>query len=48
MVCEVVGLEGVDVLEVVEEVVGIRLHPYAVVRLRMSRVTSNSNTLKSY
>ena len=50
VVGEVVGLEGVKVLEVMEVVVGLRLRSYTVMRMRMrmSRVTSNSNTSNSY
>ena len=45
---EVVGRQGVEALEVIEVVVGLCLHPYAVVRMMMSRVTSTSNTSNSY
>ena len=45
---EVVGLKGVDAVEVVEVVVGVCLCSYAVLRMRMSRVTSNSNTSNFY
>jgi len=42
---EVVGLEGMKAFEVV---VGLRLCLYTVMRMRMSWVTSNSNTSNSY
>ena len=43
------GLVGCGGAEVIEVVVGLRLclRPYAVVRMRMSRVTSTSNTSNS-
>ena len=45
---EVVGRQGMETLEVVEVVVGLRLRPYAVMRMRMSQVTSTSNTSNFY
>ena len=39
-----VGLEGMDAVEVMEVVVGVCLRQYTLVRMTMSRVTSNSNT----
>ena len=42
------GSAGRGGMEVEEVVVGLRLRPYAVVRMRMSQVTSTSNTSNSY
>ena len=42
------GSVGRGGMEVEEVVVGLRLRPYAVVRMRMSQVTSTSNTSNSY
>ena len=39
---EAAGLKGVDAVEVMEVVVGVRLHQYTLVRMTMSLVTSNS------